>query len=535
MLSHEQRRLLAICDRLKNSRNPLEARSIFQGVHHPLGYPVLLDTKLLFEHKHIVGPPGTGKTTLGLASDVLQLIHRNDGPVVIFDCKGDLGFFHNVYAASLRAGRTFKWFTNKPFCSTYIFNPWDKRFLKSLTLPETIGYFMQSFNLHHGQGYGRSFFQMSSRHFIREGILDTIPQDNAPNARSRSSCGSQPPQPPIQSFSDFHEVLNSLAMDKEERQGIQHLMFIVESLMDFDQVNLSPRHNPHDPKLANAIFMPEVIRENQVVYFYLVGAMDVAAVAEIAKLALYSLLMAAIAYKDEFGYPPKVYTAWDEAQLMIAGNIENVLAQSRSHGVACILAHQSMSQLNPPGQDDLRELVWTCTATKDIYGVRDPWLMQHISNTSGTTRYFRQKYRVAADNVLAGEVGVPYAYPNRNGRIEVSIDEFTGPRITQQDILDVSQHPNLSLMWIDRIQGLSRFQGWFPVRKSWPISKCEHEQYSRAPWPAVTEATDMMQTFWPDSTDETIVPQHHPAIAPGQREIEVSASLQSLQQILTQK
>ena len=114
MLSHEQRTLLAICDRLKNSRNPAESRSIFQGLHYQRGYPVLLDTNLLFEHKHIIGPPGTGKTTLGLETDVLQLIHRNDGPVVIFDCKGDLAFFQSVYAAAKRAGRTFKWFTNKP-------------------------------------------------------------------------------------------------------------------------------------------------------------------------------------------------------------------------------------------------------------------------------------------------------------------------------------------------------------------------------------------------------------------------------------
>jgi hypothetical protein len=42
---------------------------------------------------------------------------------------------------------------------------------------------------------------------------------------------------------------------------------------------------------------------------------------------------------------------------MIAKNIEDVLAQSRSRGMACILAHQAMSQLNSPGGVDLRELI----------------------------------------------------------------------------------------------------------------------------------------------------------------------------------
>ena len=66
--------------------------------------------------------------------------------------------------------------------------------------------------------------------------------------------------------------------------------------------------------------MPEVIREKQVIYFYLVEAMDVASVAEIAKLALYSLLMAVIAYHDEHGERPRVYLVWDEAQMIVTTN-----------------------------------------------------------------------------------------------------------------------------------------------------------------------------------------------------------------------
>jgi len=137
MLHRDWTFLDAITDRLLHSRNPAERRSIYQGHSYHQGIPVLLDTDLLFEHKHIVGPPGMGKTTLGLQTDALQLIRRNDGPLVIFDCKGDPAFFNSIRSAAKRAGRTFKWFTNKPFRSTYVFNPWDNRLLKKLSLPDT--------------------------------------------------------------------------------------------------------------------------------------------------------------------------------------------------------------------------------------------------------------------------------------------------------------------------------------------------------------------------------------------------------------
>ena len=358
-----------VSDRLLHSRNPVEKRSILVGHSHPQGYPVLLDTDLLFEHMHIVGPTGGGKTSLGLQTNVLQLIRRNDGPVVVFDNKGDPGFFHSVRLAAQRAGRTFKWFTNKPFRSTYIFNPWDNRLLKQLTLSDVLGLFMQSLNLHHGDDYGRSWFALVARNMLRKGILETIPKDN-----TRGSSG-QPAQTelfakygPIQSFRDLRTILNALPDDNDELRSARHLTFLVESLTDFRQLNLAPNSKDHDPAVEHAIFMPEVIEKKQVVYFYLVGAIDAAFVAQIAKLALYSLLIAAIAHHDKHGKPPRIYTIWDEAQVMIAKNIENVLAQARSHGLSCILSHQSISQLNPPGGVDMRDLVMMCTLIKQVFG-----------------------------------------------------------------------------------------------------------------------------------------------------------------------
>ena len=49
-------------DRLRTSNNAIEARSNIIGFHPIWEFPVLADTDLYFEHQHVLGSTGTGKT-----------------------------------------------------------------------------------------------------------------------------------------------------------------------------------------------------------------------------------------------------------------------------------------------------------------------------------------------------------------------------------------------------------------------------------------------------------------------------------------
>jgi hypothetical protein len=278
-----------------------------------------------------------------------------------------------------------------------------------------------------------------------------------------------------------------------------------------------------------------VIREKQVVYFYLVGAMDVASVAELARLGLYSLLMGAMDYCDEHREAPRIYSVWDEAQVMIAKNIENVLTQSRSHGLACVFAHQAVSQLNPPGGVDLRELVMGGTTVKWIFAARDPWLQQYIVNTSGTARYFRQSYDVSAEDVLTGMVGPEYALCDARSPAAIHVSEYTGPRITVQDILNASYDPNLSLLWIARASGLSRFRGWFPVYSDWPIPLDVHKDRLRSKWPATTDEHLEITSDWPNESEQTITATTHPPLSLDEQTDLANRKLDALRRKLEKK
>ena len=213
------------------------------------------------------------------------------------------------------------------------------------------------------------------------------------------------------------------------------------------------------------------------------------------------LSIAAQRHKDQYGETPRVDCICDEAQVLIAKNIANVLEQARSRGIASTFAHQSMSQLNPPGGSDLRELMMQCTATKMLFDARDPWTQNYLVATSGQTKYFNTGYDLTADSLLRGEVGAQYAVPDENGEQVVSISEYIGPRLNVQDILNVSFNPDLCLTWIARAAGLCAFQGWFPMRTEWPVTGKAHKRHQTTPWPEKTGETILPEPFWPEDAD----------------------------------
>lgn len=495
-----QSRTDGYANRLADSTNRIERNSIMLGYHPTTEYPILLDTELLREHMHILGATGSGKTALGLSTLVPQLIRRGDGAVIVLDCKGDPAFFNTVRIEASRAGRPFKWFTNRLHRSTYVFNPFTQKHLEDLTLPEYVGLFMSALNLHHGEDYGRAWFSAASRTLFQRALERLISQTKQFHA-------------PIDSFRQLEETMRHLSSDEYEYRAALHLAFIVKSLSQFRQLNLSPRSDGNHPALDHAIHMPDVIRQQQVVYFSLVAATDISSVAQIAKLVVYSALCAAMAHRDRYGERPKVYLVCDEAQTIIAQNIQNVLAQAREHGLACILAHQTMSQLNPPGGVDLRELVLNCTCVKQFFTARDKISKDYISNLSGHVGYYVPSWSQTATDVLAGRVSPAYAVAPADRAVMFGIRPEVGPRLTHEDIADISRHHNANIVAIEQNTGYSAFLGAFPVHTEWPLSKREYDRrHLDMRWPSGTEATIELSRYWPGTNDETIVPTLHPPL-----------------------
>ncbi len=108
-------------ERLRLSRNITERESIFHGVHPELDVPILIDEKSLFEHCHVLGPSGSGKSALGILGRLIQHIRKNNSAIVIIDGKADEALFAAVQAEAAKAGRTVKHFTTAVGRSSYSF------------------------------------------------------------------------------------------------------------------------------------------------------------------------------------------------------------------------------------------------------------------------------------------------------------------------------------------------------------------------------------------------------------------------------
>jgi hypothetical protein len=77
----------------------------------------------------------------------------------------------------------------------------------------------------------------------------------------------------------------------------------------------------------------------------------------------------------------------------------------------------------------------------------------------------------------------------------------------------------LSILAVERAEGLSQFQGYFPVYNGWPISPGEFRRRARLPWPEEPDATVAMDSIWPEEAPGTVTPTSHPPIA-SQEEID---------------
>ena len=321
--------------------------------------PLYLHEGLFREHSYIMGPSGSGKTSLGVMPLLIQMIRGHlmpsgelspKRPVVVFDLKGDPALFHTVRAEALARGQKFLFFTPERNAPTFRFNPFKGFDRDSSSVAQLCQLILDALGLNHGKGYGRGYYTQRSRQALHAAIED---------------------YPNVSSFRELKKVAlpESLRersrVDKRARIDAFELTSVIETLYEYDQlVTLPEEQDAEDPSI---IFMPRVVRDSEVVYFWLPAALESISVGEIAKLALFNLRLAAQEWKRKHLDPEDqrdIVLVIDEFQHVAGENLRGVLQDARSFGIGAILANQGLHDLKNPSGFDLGPAVMANTRVK---------------------------------------------------------------------------------------------------------------------------------------------------------------------------
>lgn len=483
-----------------------ERDHLFLGIEPLYHYPVLLDRNILNEHAYIVGETGSGKTSLGIMPLLMQLLRmpvstKDDGaphPIVVIDLKGDPALFHTVrheaHARRQALGITdsndprgaFKFFTSETGQPSYRFNPFNSLTSDTRSDMQICQLLLESLSLSHGEGYGRSYYSRKNRYLLYEALNR---------------------QPAPRTFLELYGHLNQLAhANPDLKRDTFELVSTIHALTLYDQLATSPTQ----AQTQRAIHMPTALEHGQVIYFWLPAAVETISVREIAKLALYCLVSAAIDRQTN-GLPiHQAYVVIDEFQRIAAENFKIILEQARSFGLAAILANQTQSDLQLANVD-LRPTVRTNTRFKQVFGVSDPGEIRDLISVAGEEISCLYSWTTPAAAWEYGQIVRP-----RDAFETKTHQEVIRPRLGINDILAVSDHPLDSLMLVSRGAGYTQFGGT-PVllRSTWPMHQDEYERRKREPWPEPPE----------DDADDTVVPEKSP------QEIEHTADVEKQRQI----
>ena len=323
--------------------------------------PLFLDSSILNEHCYIMGPSGSGKTSLGIITLLIQLIRGRRGlvvneerekrPIVVFDLKGDLALFNTVREEAHQNGQKFLFFTPEKNAPTFRFNPFKGFNRNASSTAQFCQLILDALSLNHGKGYGRGYYTQRSRQALSSALKDF---------------------PRISSFRELLEdaLPQSLSIrcktDKRARVDAFELASVIETLDEYDQLVTLPNEN--DAEDPSVIYMPRVLRDREVVYFWLPAALESISVGEIAKLALFNLRVAAQDWKRNNPVDARqTVLVIDEFQHLAGENLRGVLQDARSFGIGAILANQGLHDLKTSSGFDLGPAVMANTCAKMFF------------------------------------------------------------------------------------------------------------------------------------------------------------------------
>jgi len=385
-----------------------------------LGNPWLWPDRARVMQGIVLGQTGSGKTTLlrniitqDLARDVGTAGNRHKIPMVIFDGKGDLEFFHSLLPHIHRAGRLQDLRLLNPARPdiSVLYNPFhcdDDNYMAQVNMV------FGSFNLHdeffakHQLNYLADIVRVLTYTGLRYNFYDVIVmaldekvlREQADKARRRIA---QDPSISTQRRLNFEMSVKNLLQSLEDRERVPKIQGLLNECMTFLDDELSVITGPYEDLLS----IDDVIEQELILFVTLNVNKNTEPVRALGKMLLQNLqLVVGKRYESEEQRRktdrPLFSVVLDEFAPFGYRNFAQILQTARGTKTAFLFSMQSLPQLMQVGRG-FKEDVTSAPNTTIILRTRDEETARYFIRASAQETVARRSYNLAQHRLFVHE------------------------------------------------------------------------------------------------------------------------------------
>jgi type IV secretory pathway TraG/TraD family ATPase VirD4 len=403
----------------RNLENAWNRESVVLG-HDATGKPWLWPDQVRVMQGIVLGQTGSGKTTLlrniitqDLARRVGQPDYRHKIPMVIFDGKGDLEFFHSLLPHIHRAGRLEDLRLLNPARPdiSVLYNPFhsdDDNYMAQVNMV------FGSFNLHdeffakHQLNYLADIVRVLTYTGLRYNFYDVIVmaldekvlREQADRARARID---QDASVSTQRRLNFEMSVKNLFQSLEDRERVPKIQGLLNECMTFLDDELSVITGPYEDLLS----IDDVIEQELILFVTLNVNKNTEPVRALGKMLLQNLqLVVGKRYESEEQRRrterPLFSVVLDEFAPFGYRNFAQILQTSRGTKTAFLFSMQSLPQLMQVGRG-FKEDVTSAPNTTIILRTRDEETARYFIRASAQETVSRRSYSLAQQRMFVHE------------------------------------------------------------------------------------------------------------------------------------
>jgi len=351
---------------------------------------VAVDEGMLNHHLHVLGPTGSGKTSLVILPLSRQVMDKQRGCCFI-DFKGDEVFKRYVQLKAGENKKKFYYFSIDPNEVSIGYNP-----LSSGDIYSKVDRIMTALELIY-QGPAGFYSNVQAMTFVE--LLKEMIQDKK--------------EINFLSVKDILENPHFLRRIDVSTQEVKGLLAVISWIAGIDVIN------------RNELDLAKVIKNGDVVFFALKSQVNTRLAEAIGRMLIIDLKSQALFRKET---DPPYFIFIDEFQNLACSHFVDVISKVRSANFCLILSNQSRGNLSSVSPA-FENAIFTNTATKVIFMQEDPFDARFWSDKTGQTTY-QDKTVFQMDNISTDKAGTKLdGLRSAQGNIRTAVKNYISENV----------------------------------------------------------------------------------------------------------